>query len=269
LNNGSFEKRNSLLKNGARVNPFRFLDSDLPEWSESLIVLGRGIESWSRRYRARTHCVVAIGKISGLVRLYPVLRDDQADIFDVIQVVVRDEHPEIHRPESRKIYPHAIQVVAHEDEKEEQHNILKSLSEPGDFLHGEEWRNKTLGVIQPYAPHFWITKDNKVRVHYRCLCHSCHGNPSQLLMTWRPNKQEFFVCDGHTNEVLQLIKVDRVGRYLRSKRVELEQFVEDLRGKELYFVMGTLRNHPHRWILVTMHAFPTTNKKSAIFEVAS
>lgn len=259
MNGESSKRRKTSSANGAQIGPFALFDSNSPEWSESLIVLGRGIESWSRRYKARTHCIVAIGKISGFVRLYPVLRDDRADIFDVIRVVVRDGHPESHRPESRKIYPHAIQVVAYKDEKEEQHNILKSLSEPGDFLHGEGWRNRTLGVIQPYTPHFWITKDNKVRVHYRCLCHSCHGSPSQLLLSWSSNKQEFFVCDGHTNEVLQLIKVDRVGRYLRPKRVELEQFVEDLRGKELYFVMGTLRNHPHRWILVTMHAFPTTN----------
>jgi hypothetical protein len=174
-------------------------------------------------------------------------------------VVVRDEHPEAHRPESRKIYPHAIRVLNHKDEKEEQHSILKPLSEPGDFLHGEGWRNKTLGIIQPYAPHFWITNDNKVKVHYYCLCHSCHGNPSRLLLTWGSNKHELFVCDGHTDEVLQLVKIDRVGRYLRLKREELEQFVKDLRGKELCFVMGTVRNHPHRWILVTMHTFPTTN----------
>lgn len=234
---------------------FTLLDSSSPEWSESLIVLGRGVESWSRRYKARTHCIVAIGKISGLVRLYPAFRDDQADIFDVIRVVVRDEHPEAHRLESRKVYPHAIQVVAHKDEREEQCSMLKSLSETGDFLHGEGWRNKTLGIIQPYAPHFWITKDNKLKVHYRCLCHSCHGSSSQLLLTWRSNRQELFVCDGHTDEVLQLVKIDRVGRYLRFKREELEQFVKDLRGKELYFVMGTLRNHPHRWILVSIHPF--------------
>ena len=221
------------------------------------MVLGRGIENWSRQYRSRTHCLVGIGKSSGLVRLYPVFHDDQADIFDVIQVIIQDEHPETHRPESRKVYPHAIQVVAREEGKDKQYNILKSLCQPGDFLHGEGWRNKTLGVIQPYAPHFWVTEDNRLKVHYYCLCHSWQGKPHQLCMTWEPNGWGSFVCDGHADEVRQLTKVDRVGRYLRPRREELEQFIEDLRGKELYFVMGTLRNHPHRWILVTIHAFPT------------
>lgn len=213
---------------------FTLLDSAAPEWFESLIVLGRGIDTWSRRYRTRTHCIVGIGEVSGLLRLYPLFAHERAERFDVVQAAIRDEHPESHRPESRKVYPNSIKVTDHKGDKQEQHNILKSLCETGDFLHGEGWRSKTIVVIRPIRPHFWITKTRKLMVRYWC---------------------ETRDCKGHLNEVLEVVKVDKVGRRWRPKVEELEKYVETLQRKRLYFVIGTHRNHPHRWILVATHSF--------------
>lgn len=112
------KEREALQRDETQASLLMLFDSDSPEWSENLIVLGRGIENWRRRYKARTHCIAGFGESSGLVRLYPLFHDDQIDTFDVIQVAIRDEHPEAHRPESRKVYPHAIRVVAREEGKD-------------------------------------------------------------------------------------------------------------------------------------------------------
>lgn len=208
------------------------LQPDSPEWSESLIVLGRGINSWSQRYKTRTHCIVGIGKANGLLRLYPLFAYEDAKKFDVVQVAIRDEHPERHRPESRKIYPNSVSVIDHEGDKREQYKILKSLCQAGEFLHGEAWRNQTIGVIRPVKPHFWITKTRKFMVRYRCNAPDCKG---------------------HLNEVLEVVKVDKVGRRWRPKVKELEKFITRLEKRKLYFVMGTHRNYPHRWMLIAIH----------------
>jgi len=60
------------------------------------------------------------------------------------------------------------------------------------------------------------------------------------------------------NEVLQVIKVDKVGRKRRAKREELEKVIEEFKQKRLYFVMGTHSYHPHRWLLIAVHVFPSS-----------
>ncbi len=210
-----------------------FLDSDSPEWSESLIVLGRGIDTWSRRYRTRAHCIICTGEVSGLLRLYPLFAHERAEKFDVVHVVIRDEHPERHRPESRKIYPNSTRVTGQKGDETEKQNILKSLCEPGEVLHGEGWKRKTIQVIEPINPHLWTTKALKLMVRYKCSI---------------PN------CKGHLNEVLEVVKVDKVGRRWRREE-EIDSYISKVKWTKVYFVMGTHRNHPHRWILVTIHSF--------------
>ncbi|MBM3142894.1 MAG: hypothetical protein FJ005_07600 [Chloroflexi bacterium] len=210
------------------------LDSDSPEWSESLIVLGRGVDTWSQRYRTRTHCIVGIGEVSGLLRLYPLFTHERAEKFDLVHAVIQDENPEAHRPESRKIYPNSIRVIGQEDSKPAQRHIIKSLCDTGECLHAEGWRSQTIVIIRSVKPHFWITKRRKLMV--RCKC-------------------GMLDCKGHVNEVLGVIKVDKVGRRWRPKSVWLEKYIKTLLRKELYFVMGTHRNHPHRWVLIAIHSF--------------
>lgn len=199
-----------------------------------MIVLGRGIDTWSQRYRTRTHCIIGIGEVSGLLRLYPLFAHEDVQKFDVVQAAIQDEQPERHRTESRKIYPNSTRVIAHKGERAEQRNIIKSLCGSDEFLHGEGWRSRTVGVIKPLSPHFWITKKGKIMVRYRC------GIPD---------------CKGHLNEVLEVMRVDKLGRRWRPKVKEVEKLITKLKNKRLYFVLGTHRNYPHRWILVAVHAF--------------
>jgi hypothetical protein len=203
-------------------------------WCAPMIALGEGIQNWSRTYRTQVYCIVGISEVNGLIRLYPIHATEMVSKFDIIEAIMRDEHPEQHRPESRKIYPGCIKIIGREDDKVEQRNILKSLCESGKFLHGEGWRTKTIGVIRPIEPHFWITKTRKLMVRYRCGVHNCRG---------------------HLNEVLEVIRVDKVDRRWRPKQAWLEKYIKSLQRRKLYFVMGTHRNYPYRWVLIAIHSF--------------
>ena len=220
-------------KTFGQTSLFTLLDSDSPEWSESLIVLGRGIDTWSRRYRTQTHCIVGVTEVNSLLRLYPLLAHERAEKFDIVQAAIRDEHPESHRPESRKIYPNSIGIIGHEDSKLVQHSIVKSLCETGECLHAEGWRGKTIVVIRPVKPHFWITKRRKLMVRYRCRKRNCKG---------------------HTNAVLEVAKTDIVGRRRQPKVENLEKLIRKFERKTPYFIMGTHRNFPYRWILIAIHS---------------
>lgn len=212
---------------------FRLLASDSPEWSENIIVLGKGIYNWSRRYKGLVCCLACVGESGGFLRLYPAFPDDKVEPFDVIQVVIRHDHPDKRRHESRKIYPQAIQVVAHEAKKE-QPKILKSLCRLDAFLHGDEWRKQSLGVIRPRMPHFRTTKENRIWVHYKC--------------GWRG-------CKGHRNEVRDLVNVDKVGRWRKPTKEKVEKFLSRVKKKRPFFVMGTMVKRPQRWIIIAIHSF--------------
>jgi hypothetical protein len=59
------------------------------------------------------------------------------------------------------------------------------------------------------------------------------------------------------SEIRELIKVDSGGGWWNPERNEATRFIESLRrAEELYFLMGTHRNHPYRWILIAAHVFP-------------
>lgn len=219
--------------NETQTSLFRLLDLDSPEWSENIIVLGKGVYNWSRRYKKLFCCLACISESNGFLRLYPVFPDDGVQLFDVIRVVVRYSHPDRRRHESRKIYPQAIHVVAHEVRKE-QHKILKPLCQSDAFLHGDGWRKQSLGVIRPRKPHFWATKENRIWVHYKC---------------------EWPDCKGHRNEVRDLIKVDKVGRWRKPTKEKIEKFLTRMRKKRPFFVMGTMAKRPQRWILITIYLF--------------
>lgn len=203
-------------------------------------MLGRGIDTWSRRYKTQTHCIVGVGEVKSLLRLYPLLAHERAEKFDIVQAAIRDEHPESHRPESRKIYPDSVRVLGHEDSKAEQRSILKSLCQAGECLHGEGWRSKTIEVIKPEKSHFWITKRRKLMVRYRCRV---------------PN------CRGHINEVLEVAKIDKVGRRRQPKVKDLQKLIRNFKRKTPYFVMGTHSNFPYRWILIAIHSFPISTHR--------
>lgn len=226
--------------NGTQMKLFTSSSLDLPEssekWSENIVVLGKGVPSWSRKYKQVIYCIAGMGEVSGWLRLYPVSSEIEKPIekFDIIQVVIRKDHPERYRPESRKIFLEDIKKVGHIKKESARKKFLQQYMESGQFLHNQSWRHRSLGIIQPISPYFWITKENKLRVRYRCNAPRCNG---------------------HTNDVTEFTTVDRVGRRRLIPQKILEEKLHQLEGQELYFVMGTVSYHPHRWILIEIHDF--------------
>lgn len=198
------------------------------ELSESIIVLGKGRLNLSRRYEELTYCLAGIGETSGWVRLYPLLHEQRIRVFDVVQAIIRDYRPESHRPESWKVDPGCVIVTGREGDPAERRAILESMVEPGDFLHGEEWRHKSLGLVKPIGCQFKL-EGQKARVSYRCGALRC----------W-----------GHTNEVFDVMLLTKPDALRRMKWLEL---LRSGRIKGSWFVMGTLSNRPQKWMLITAH----------------
>lgn len=210
-------------------------------WAEKIIVLGRGATHPSRTYRCKCYCIAGIGTVSGWMRLYPVaVGPERVQNFDIIQVAIRKEHAEKDRPETRKIYLNPPpKKVGHISDEKAQLQILKNNLDDGTFMHDESWRGvKSLGLIQPIYPDFEVEED-KVIVRYKC---------------------NYPRCRGHINEVMDWSIIDKRGRrgHIDHPK-ELEDrllFLERqhlLRRQQLWFVMGTHRRHPHRWLLIEFH----------------
>lgn len=211
-----------------------------PKWSEKIIVLGRGVVHPSRTYKRRCYCVAGIGEKSGWLRLYPVDATISIENFDIIQAAIREEHAEKNRPETRKIcLDPPPQKVEHIYDEKKRLQILTDNLDDGTFLHDESWRGiKSLGLIQPIYPEFEV-EENRVIVRYKC---------------------NYSNCKGHVNEVMDWSLIDKKER---RGRIEHPKELEDkllsiqrnhlLRRKQLWFVMGTHRLHPQRWLLIEFH----------------
>jgi hypothetical protein len=205
--------------------------------SENIIVLGRGVQHPSRTYKRICYCVAGVGEKSGWLRLYPITANVKLEPFDIIQVVIKEEHPESLRPETRKIYiDPPPKVVGHVSQLNKRIEILQKNLDSGTFLHDESWRGiKTLGLIQPKYPEFEV-RNNRVSVKYKCNAEKCAG---------------------HINEVMDWSIIDTKSRRgsinnpkdLEDKFVNLEREIL-LERKKLWFVVGTHRLHPSRWILI-------------------
>lgn len=212
-----------------------------PEWSEPIIVLGKGVERWSRRYKKVNYCISGIGENSGWLRLYPIFSTD-IKTFNVIRVAIRHKHPEKLRPESRKVCVEPKpKKVGHIGDEITRTEILKRHLDSGHFLHDNSWRGiKSLGLLQPIYPGFEVDRrEKKVWVRYFC------NTPG---------------CRRHKNEVMDVYAVNRVGRrYIRTPLDEIEKKLlftqrEFLLGRnQLWFVMGTHAQHPSKWLLIEMH----------------
>ena len=214
-------------------------------WSKKIIVLGRGVLHPSRTYRCVCYCIAGIDEASNWLRLYPVRKTPELiQNFDIIQVAIREEHVEKHRLETRKIYlDPPPKKVGHISDKKKRLQILEDNLESGTFMHDESWYGiKSLGLIQPIYPDFEI-EDNKVIVRYKC---------------------DYSRCRGHRDEVMDWSIIDKRGRRghinhpeeLEDKLLFLER-QHLLRRKQLWFVMGTHRRHPHVWLLIEFHVTKT------------
>lgn len=207
-------------------------------WSEQIVVIGRGVEQWSRKYGTLTHCIAGIGASGKWIRLFP-LPQTKIELFDVIQAAIVDEQPESFRPESRKVhFRNPIKKVSQIKATRDKLKILQDHLDSGDFLHDDSWNGKkTLGLIQPVYPEFKVDRNRKkIIAKYKCDAQGCLG---------------------HLQEVFGIYNVDRVGRRrlcakldeIKSKIVQL--YRERLLDRNiLWFVMGTVKFHPSRWIIV-------------------
>ena len=212
-----------------------------PEWSELIIVLGKGVEHYSRKYKRINYCISGIGENSGWLRLYPIF-STTIRTFDIIQVALRDKRPEKHRPESRKVCVEPEpRKVDHIDDETTRTEILRSHLDSGYFLHDNSWRGtKSLGLIQPIHPEFEVDRrEKKVWVKYFC------------------DKPE---CRRHKNEVMDIYAVDQNGTWhIPTSLDEIEKKLlltqrEFLLGRnQLWFVMGTHAQHPSKWLLIEIH----------------
>ena len=211
------------------------------KWSEKIIVLGRGVVHPSATYKCRCYCVAGIGEKSGWLRLYPIAANITIQNFDVIRVAIKDEHPESHRPETRKIFLNPPpKIVGHISDKKKQLEILQNNLDSGTFLHDKSWRGKkSLGLIKPIYPEFEIEDNHKVIVRYKCDVQTCRG---------------------HINEVMDWSVIDKKSKRgkitnpkeLEEKLLSLTREVL-LERKQLWFVMGTHRLYPSRWLLIEFH----------------
>lgn len=155
--------------------------------------------------------------------------------------MIKDECPESHRPETRKILLNPPpKIVDHVSDKSKQLEILQKHVESGIFLHDESWKGKkSLGLIQPIYPEFEVEDNQKVVVRYKC------------------NMQN---CKGHINEVMDWVVINPKSKRAKiSNHRELEDKLLSLtrevllKRKQLWFVMGTHRLHPSRWLLIEFH----------------
>lgn len=200
-------------------------------WSADIVILGKSKPSYSRKY-GLVYCMAGVWKWSGeWVRLYPVGFEAGYPIrkFDIVRVGIREFNPEPHRPESLKIHPSLIKRVGSVRMIEDQLEILNKYTEHGGLLHGDEWRRRSLGLIKPIDPKFEAKDEHYVEVKYRC---------------------DYPNCTGHTGEVFDS-DLDVTKKGLEELRRRLRWFER----QELYFVMGTMAYHPHRWIIVAVHSF--------------
>lgn len=202
-----------------------------PVWAkciEPIIVLARGVPAWSRNLGRWAYCVAGIGKKWQWYRLYPVsLKNGNRSIypFDVIKPFIIKKH-ENGRPESCRINSWLIWKVGTVPNSDRQ-SLLEKTREPASFLHDSSWRNKTLGLIKPLSPQIDIRE--KAIIKYFC------------------NYPE---CNGHTATFFDVLKTDAKGRRLIAPAEQLINLLSQLNEEKLWFVVGTVRKHPQRWIVI-------------------
>jgi len=212
--------------------------SSFPKWSEPITVLGKGVPAYSSKFGCLTYCVAGVGESGSWYRLYPLFYEKLisrivlVEKFDMIRVGLSELHPESNRPESRKIYPEYVERIGRIEDALERSRILSRYTEHGDFLHDDSWNGrKTLGMIKPKKTEFTVAQ----RI-------------PKAKFTCDDNR-----CSGHICEIGELMKFDVMGRPILENRETLESRLGLIKKEDMRFVMGTLANHPQRWILISIN----------------
>jgi len=198
---------NTLRKHLRKLNEIRQTTLFPPEKITVIILL-----------RATKH---GLNYIAGLDRnliwrfLYPLNARIDNDLrkWDVIEAEVMYPSTEPDRPEYVKIWKDTVKRIGRVDSLSERKNIITKVVEGGEFLHRKPCR-KTLGLIRPIRPRFYLDKFGKIKCHFYCNHKGCKGH-------------RMIVKDPEvTKENYQLIE-------------------------EPYFLLA-FKIHPSRWLLVSV-----------------
>jgi len=193
-----------------------------------MFVLARGIPAWSRTLGRWAYCIACVDKDGKWYRLYPVpLENGRKNIapFDVIKpfVIKRCENG---RPESCRIDPWLIWKAGVVQESDRS-RILQQITESGSFMHDDSWRRKTLALVAPSLLKISIAQ--KATISYYC---------------------SYPECDGHTGTFFDVFQIDKRKRKLILPAQDLLRRLSGVKEENLRFVVGTMRKHPQRWIVV-------------------
>lgn len=182
-------------------------------------LLCKAKEQFSRRHKMLTHCIAGLDKDWKWRRLYPLSADAGSEIrkWDVIEAVVKNFFPEANRPESIKIWPREVKRIARIQQIKERRRIIKGVVETGEFLHRDSWKGKTLGLIKPKRPKFYI-ENGEVKCDFYCDQRRCSGH---TMVVW----------DCEVNERRDFVMFE---------------------SGEPYFLLGTHKYHPNKFLLISV-----------------
>lgn len=94
-------------------------------------------------------------------------------------------------------------------------------------MHDDSWHTKTLGLIRPLLVKFSLGKH--ATVNYYC------------------NHQG---CIGHTSTLFDVLQIERNTETLIAQVEALNDILSEIEEEKLRFVVGTMRQHQKRWIIV-------------------
>ena len=189
----------------------------VPPEKLNVTLLCKAKEVFSKKY-GPTHCLAGLDERWKWRRLYPLSAEvgDKIGKWDVIEVTVRDFLPEKNRPETVKIWPRKVNFIETIQIKDREKIITKTI-ETGEFLHTDAWRGKSIGLIKPKRARFFL-KDDEIRCEFYCDQRRCRGH---IMTVWNSEVHE------------------------RRNFYELE-------SGDLYFLLGTHKYHPHKWLLISV-----------------
>lgn len=189
----------------------------IPPKKMAITLLCKAKEVFSRKY-GPTHCLAGLDEDWKWRRLYPLSAEvgDNIRKWDVIEVAVRDFFPEKNRPETVKIWPKKVKVVDRIDGMKKRRKIVRRTVETGEFLHTDVWRGKTIGLIKPRRLQFFV-EGGEIKCKFYCNQRRCRGH---IMVVW----------DSEVNE---------------------QRNFYELESGDPYFLLGTHKYHPHRWLLIS------------------
>jgi hypothetical protein len=207
------------------------MEKNEPPWArniQQIIVLGRGIPSYSKNLGRYAYCIAGKGSDERWYRLYPIPLEDTVrsfQPFDTIKpfVVRRNDDG---RPESCRVDPHLI-WKAGVLEQAKRAEYINNRVENGSFLHDDSWQTKTLGLIRPSLVGFSVSEQPTIK--YYCSYQDCHG---------------------HTARFFDVLRIEKKQEKLIAPAQMLNDALSEVDCGTLRFVVGTLRSHQPRWIIV-------------------